>query len=73
MSDSNFAAKARNALNIHQRLRALEAEAQENRQLNRRIAELTDLVTELLVPVEDRDEDRVETLIADYRKRSLAP
>ena len=69
---SSFAAKARRTLNINQRLRALEAEAQENRQLNRRVAELTDLVTELLVPVEDRDEDRVETLIADYRKRTLA-
>ena len=68
MTKSNLRAK----LNILQRLRALEAEAQENRQLNRRIAELTDLVTELLVPAEDRDDDRVETLIADYRKRTLA-
>ena len=40
---------------------------QENRQLNRRIAELTDVVTELLIPLADRDEERVAELLAAYR------
>ena len=40
---------------------------QENRQLNRRIAELTDVVGELLLPVADRDEERVAELLAAYR------
>ncbi|MCW2760784.1 MAG: hypothetical protein JWR85_985, partial [Marmoricola sp.] len=49
----------RRALSIPQRIRDLEAEVQENRRLNRRIAELTDVVAELLVPLADRDEDKV--------------
>ena len=49
------------------RLSALEAEVQENRQLNRRIAELTDVVAELLVPLADRDEERVRATLARYR------
>jgi hypothetical protein len=49
------------------RLAALEAEVQENRQLNRRIAELTDVVGELLLPIADRDEVRVRELLAAYR------
>ena len=46
---------------------ALEAEVQENRRLNRRIAELTDVVAELLVPLADRDEERVQEVLAAYR------
>jgi cytidyltransferase-like protein len=47
----------------------LEAEVQENRQLHRRVAELTDVVAELLLPVADRDEERVTELLAAYRAR----
>ncbi|MCW2852225.1 MAG: hypothetical protein JWM84_1889, partial [Nocardioides sp.] len=54
---------------VFARLTALEAEVQENRQLNRRIAELTDVVAELLLPVADRDEERVRQALADYRVR----
>lgn len=49
------------------RLAALEAEVQENRQLNRRIAELTDVVAELLVPLAERDETRAPAVLAAYR------
>ena len=49
------------------RLAALEEELQDNRQLNRRIAELTDVVAELLVPLADRDEERVQEVLAAYR------
>jgi hypothetical protein len=52
---------------VRGRLAALEAEVQENRQLNRRIAELVDVVAELLVPLEDRDEDRAREVLAQYR------
>ena len=54
----------------------LKASVKENRRLNRRIAELTDIVAELLIPVADRDEDRARELLAEYRKgdpRLLAP
>jgi len=57
----------RRPLGVHARLAALEEEAQECRQLNRRIAELTDVVAELLVLVDDRDEERVREVLAQYR------
>ena len=56
-------------LSVRGRLAALEAEVQENRQLHRRVAELTDVVAELLLPVADRDEERVAELLATYRAR----
>ena len=57
----------RRPLGVHARLAALEAELQESRQLNRRIAELTDVVAEMLVLVDDRDEERVREVLAQYR------
>ena len=57
----------RHRLGVYGRLSALEAELQENRQLHRRVAELTDVVAELLVPVADRDEERVRGVLAPYR------
>lgn len=63
----------RKALSFPQRIKDLEAEVQENRRLNRRIAELTDIVTELLIPIADRDEDKVRELLAHYRETTLAP
>jgi hypothetical protein len=59
----------RHQLGVYGRLSALEAELQENRQLHRRIAELTDVVAELLLPVADRDEERVAELLAAYRSQ----
>ena len=52
---------------VRARLAASEAEIQENRRLNRRIAELTNVVAELLVPLADRDEERVREALAAYR------
>ena len=45
----------------------------ENRRLNRRVAELTDVVAELLVPIADRDEEKARELLTRYRETSLAP
>jgi hypothetical protein len=52
---------------VRARLDALEAEVQENRRLNRRIAELTDLVTELVVPLARREDAEVAEILARYR------
>ena len=52
---------------VRARLAALEAEVQEQRQLSRRVAELTDLVTDLLVPLSQRDHVRVEEIVERYR------
>ena len=57
----------RRPIGIYARLAVLEEELQESRQLNRRITELVDVVAELLVPVADRDEERVREVLAQYR------
>ncbi|WP_246142781.1 DUF6752 domain-containing protein [Nocardioides rubriscoriae] len=59
----------RRRLGLRDRVAGLEVEVQENRQLQRRVAELTDVVAELLLPVADRDEARVREALADYRSR----
>ena len=50
------------------RVLRLEQELEADRQLHRKIAELSDVVTELLVPIQDRDEARVTEVLAQYRK-----
>lgn len=52
---------------VHARLTALEDEVQEQRAHTRRVAELTDLVTELLVPLAERDQETVEHVLERYR------
>ena len=52
---------------LARRVAALEEAVQENRALNVRLAELTDVVTELLLPVAARDEKRLEELLGKYR------
>jgi hypothetical protein len=65
----NWRAERASGRTVRARLRALEDEVQELRQLNRRIAELTDVVAELLVPIQDRDEEKVQEVLERYRAR----
>lgn len=51
---------------LTRRVADLEAEVQENRQLNLRLAELIDVVQELLLPLSQRDNDRVEEILERY-------
>ena len=60
---------ARTQASLVRRIEALEAEVQEQRQLNRRIAELTDVVAELLIPLQDADKEKAEKVLAEYRAR----
>lgn len=53
---------------LRQRVAVLEGEVQENRELNRRLSELTDVVTELLVPLSQRDDERAGELLDQYRR-----
>ena len=53
---------------LERRVAALEEAVRENRALNVRLAELTDVVTELLLPVAARDEERLEELLGKYRE-----
>jgi uncharacterized protein DUF6752 len=52
------------------RVERLERELQESRRLHQRLAELTDVVTEILVPAADRQDDRIRELLEKYNKTS---
>jgi hypothetical protein len=53
---------------LRERVAVLEDEVQECRQLNLRLAELTDVVEELLLPVALRDEQRVSAVLEKYSR-----
>ena len=53
---------------LKERVAVLEEEVQECRQLNLRLAELTDVVQELLLPVAERDEKRIAEVMERYAK-----
>ncbi|MGH3509366.1 MAG: DUF6752 domain-containing protein [Nocardioidaceae bacterium] len=53
---------------LRQRVAVLEDEVQECRQLNLRLAELTDVVQELLVPIAARDETKIAEAMERYSR-----
>jgi uncharacterized protein YhaN len=55
---------------LRERVAELESEVQECRQLNLRLAELTDVVQELLVPLAQRDETRLAAAVERLDKYS---
>jgi hypothetical protein len=59
-------ARHREIVALRQRVAELEKEMQESRRLNRRLAELTDVVQELLVPLALRDEEKVQAYLDRY-------
>ena len=50
------------------RVEALEAAVEENRRLNQRLADVIDVVTEVLVPAIDRDDERIAEALANLNK-----
>jgi hypothetical protein len=68
-SMSNLRSKVGGAavVDLRRRVRRLEDEVQECRRLNLRLAELTDIMSELLLPLEQRDEERLTALLATYQ------
>ena len=50
------------------RVAALEAAVEENRRLNQRLADVIDVVTEVLVPALDRDDERIRKALSDLDK-----
>jgi hypothetical protein len=50
------------------RVQRLEQELEADRQLHRKVAELSDVVAELLIPIQDRDDKKVAQVLAQYRK-----
>jgi uncharacterized protein DUF6752 len=53
---------------LRERVAVLEDEVQECRQLNLRLAELTDVVQELLLPVAQRDEQKIGEALEKYAR-----
>jgi hypothetical protein len=56
---------------LRARVDRLEHEVQETRRLHQRLAELTDVVTEVLVPAADRQDDRIRAVLARYNETSF--
>jgi hypothetical protein len=50
------------------RIGELEAEIQENRNLNLRVAELVDVVQELLIPVASQDQAKIAAAVEKFQK-----
>lgn len=59
--------RTRKVWSLGARVRALEEEIQECRQLNLRIAELCDVMMEMLLPIESRDTEAVAEVLERYR------
>lgn len=53
-------------LKLRDRVAELEGEVQETRRLTMRVAELLDLVEELLVPIAQRDEEKVRRFLDSH-------
>lgn len=64
VSDTDGRAPA--ASGLQARVAQLELDMQEQRALSLRIAQLTDIVQELLIPVADRDEEKLKALLDTY-------
>jgi hypothetical protein len=59
--------KALDRAGLRKRMATLEAEVQECRQLNLRLAELCDVMMELLVPIADRDDAGLTAILERYQ------
>lgn len=51
---------------LRRRVELLEQELQESRRLNKRLAEITDVVAEVLLPSDQRDDDRLRAALQRY-------
>lgn len=58
--------KAMGVGRLEDRVRALEAQVDDYRQAHLRLAELVDLVQELLLPMAQQDREKVDRLIERY-------
>lgn len=56
---------------LRDRVAELEREVQESRLLNQRLAELTDVVAEVLVPAADRDDKKLAERLSVYSRGSF--
>jgi hypothetical protein len=64
----NVVARFRSVAQLEQRVADLEADMSEMRGHNLRLAEIADVVQELLIPLASRDEVRVQEAIERFNK-----
>ena len=64
----NVVARVRSRAQLEQRVADLEADMSEMRRHNLRLAEIADVVQELLIPMASRDEARVQEAIERFNK-----
>lgn len=64
----NVVARIRSVAELEQRVADLEADMSEVRQHNLRLAEISDVVQELLIPLASRDEAKVQEAIERFNK-----
>ena len=62
-------------VSLYKRVAELEQEIQETRKLNQRLSDVIDVMTEILVPVADRDDARMREALArlDAAVKPAAP
>ena len=63
-SDRELVRKRVGPLSLYKRVVALEKEVQESRRLNQRLSDVIDVITEILVPAVDRDDERMCAALA---------
>jgi hypothetical protein len=63
-SDRDQVRKRVGPLSLYKRVIALEKEVQESRRLNQRLSDVIDVITEILVPAVDRDDERMSAALA---------
>jgi hypothetical protein len=64
----NVVARVRSVAQLEQRVADLEADVSEMRQHNLRLAEIADVVQELLIPMASRDEVKVQEALDRFNK-----
>ena len=64
----NVVARVRSRAQLEQRVSDLEADVSEMRRHNLRLAEVADVVQELLIPMASRDEAKVQEAIERFNK-----
>ena len=63
-TDRDQVRKRLGPLSLYKRVVALEKEVQESRRLNQRLSDVVDVITEILVPAADRDDERMRVALA---------
>ena len=63
-SDRTRVRKLVGPVSLYKRVLELEQEIQETRKLNQRLSDVIDVITEILVPAADRDDERMRAALA---------